>query len=798
MEFSYKKSQKIDKSPFYPEEEMKKHQRILSEKEMDLKDLNIIPYYRNNDYNFGHSHYETQYEYPNNNFYSIDDYYSNYNDFDRIRPPSKELLKTENPKKYTSYSQEKNFNDYNNLNKLYNKSFIENPKHLFDKQDEYYNEYNLGNNYLKGDYNTPYYRNVSPDQYTKKRPMINYTIDVDNNISNNNNSNYDYTNYTTALNTHDNDKFKGKFNHYIINTNNNNYNYNYNNNNSNFNTFNDDYLNYNDMELNTFETNGKNKINNEPYTLNPSNYFYNYFVNKYNHYDDENNEELNQDKNNKIQYFSQKNIKNKYHSERKHMYKNKKEKDKDKEKKELLKRTIEVNEPSLDKDYKYSKSQKKNNFSYKEIKIQNKIFSDRNSKKNNINYNAYNDNNNYIENNPKTIVTEPRERKNKIKIISSIKPAYNIKTIYTSKLMSHEHSRDNINKNTIHTIKTIKRNNFALIKKNNYNLMKRYHINNNTLFISKNNHSKKETIHSKKKNNKNLTNATKKLNINNTSNININNNITNIKINNTITNINNSRNNKSLINNTKIKIIVSKYKINKKNKPLENHKEAKSPPIIVNKPKILIPTKNLNTNRLFKKKNIIKIKLNDNAIKNKKKLNTRKHKCKIVLSKDRKKECEICHKLIDSHLFKIHYNSHPTKIFDWLYLGTFNNACDIEELRRNKINYVLNCAIECVNTKLPPDIKELHLKVKDEQNFDIFEYFDEANDFINKCRNEGGNILIHCKYGISRSPTFIIAYLYKYNKLTIDGALRLLTQKRSQTKPNKGFLDQLYLYEKYF
>ena len=163
-----------------------------------------------------------------------------------------------------------------------------------------------------------------------------------------------------------------------------------------------------------------------------------------------------------------------------------------------------------------------------------------------------------------------------------------------------------------------------------------------------------------------------------------------------------------------------------------------------------------------------------------------------------KKECDICFKLIETHLFKIHYNSHPTRILSWLYLGTFSNACDIEELRRNKINYVLNCAQECNNTKLPPDIKEYHLNVRDVEDFNIIEYFEEANDFINKCRLSGGNILVHCKFGISRSPTFIIAYLYKYDNYSIDEALKFVSQKRNKIKPNKGFMNQLYQYEEFF
>ena len=169
---------------------------------------------------------------------------------------------------------------------------------------------------------------------------------------------------------------------------------------------------------------------------------------------------------------------------------------------------------------------------------------------------------------------------------------------------------------------------------------------------------------------------------------------------------------------------------------------------------------------------------------------------KNLLCKMEKKECNICHKYFDSHLFKIHYNSHPSQIFEWFYLGSFSNACDIKELRKNKINYILNCAIECHNKNLPKNIKELHLKIKDTENFDLINYFEEANEFINKCKLEGGTLLVHCKLGISRSASFVIAYLIKNNNLSVEKALDFVKQKRNQIKPNEGFMNQLKKYER--
>ena len=60
---------------------------------------------------------------------------------------------------------------------------------------------------------------------------------------------------------------------------------------------------------------------------------------------------------------------------------------------------------------------------------------------------------------------------------------------------------------------------------------------------------------------------------------------------------------------------------------------------------------------------------------------------------------------------------------------------------------------------------------------------------------EGGNLLIHCKYGISRSPAILMAYLIQSNKFSVDYALEFVKERRSKIKPNDGFLSQLYKYD---
>ena len=181
---------------------------------------------------------------------------------------------------------------------------------------------------------------------------------------------------------------------------------------------------------------------------------------------------------------------------------------------------------------------------------------------------------------------------------------------------------------------------------------------------------------------------------------------------------------------------------------------------------------------------------------NQDRMNKLKAMGKSMLLGGPKKQCEICNKFIESHLHKIHVNSHPSQIFKWMYLGTFENACDISDLRRLGVNYILNCAKDCKNTQLPKSITELHLNIKDDISFDIFEYFEQGNAFINKVRTKGGVILVHCKFGVSRSPSFVCAFLMKYFNFNLQSALKFIRKKRPIVNPNEGFMTYLDKYEK--
>ena len=161
-----------------------------------------------------------------------------------------------------------------------------------------------------------------------------------------------------------------------------------------------------------------------------------------------------------------------------------------------------------------------------------------------------------------------------------------------------------------------------------------------------------------------------------------------------------------------------------------------------------------------------------------------------------KRRCELCKKLVNNFIYKLHYFSHPSQILNWIFLGNARNANNIEDIINFRIAYVLNCALEVHDKNLPKHIKYCHIKLMDTPQTEIIQFLEKALDFIELARKNKKKVLIHCKLGISRSPSILIAYLVKYMNFTTMTALDFIKSKRKQIQPNPGFLLQLSTYER--
>ena len=160
-------------------------------------------------------------------------------------------------------------------------------------------------------------------------------------------------------------------------------------------------------------------------------------------------------------------------------------------------------------------------------------------------------------------------------------------------------------------------------------------------------------------------------------------------------------------------------------------------------------------------------------------------------------KCPKCSQEIRNNKLKEHLQSnHIIEIIDKIYIGSYLNAKNFQELECNNIKYILNCASECKNL-FEDKIKYLKLDIKDQNDFPIENYFYKGIQFIkDSLNNNDGNILIHCMEGKSRSTTLLMAYLIKYQNENTNSAYKIIKSKRQLTMPNLGFMYKLREYEK--
>ncbi|XP_063378203.1 protein phosphatase Slingshot [Cydia fagiglandana] len=136
----------------------------------------------------------------------------------------------------------------------------------------------------------------------------------------------------------------------------------------------------------------------------------------------------------------------------------------------------------------------------------------------------------------------------------------------------------------------------------------------------------------------------------------------------------------------------------------------------------------------------------------------------------------------------------PTEIFDHVYLGSEWNASNLEELQRNGVRHILNVTRE-IDNFFPGVFDYLNIRVYDDEKTDLLKHWDNTFKYINKARNEGSKVLVHCKMGISRSASVVIAYAMKAYNWNFDKALKHVKAKRGCIKPNNNFLNQLETYQ---
>jgi protein-tyrosine phosphatase len=117
-----------------------------------------------------------------------------------------------------------------------------------------------------------------------------------------------------------------------------------------------------------------------------------------------------------------------------------------------------------------------------------------------------------------------------------------------------------------------------------------------------------------------------------------------------------------------------------------------------------------------------------------------------------------------------------------LYLGNIEYANNIDFLKKNNIEAIINCTENEPFNEYFNDKYKYRISVNDSKDEDNINKFKKdiinAIIFINDNIENNRNIYIHCYWGLMRSATVVAGYLiYKYN-LSIKDAINIVKEQR--------------------
>ena len=148
-------------------------------------------------------------------------------------------------------------------------------------------------------------------------------------------------------------------------------------------------------------------------------------------------------------------------------------------------------------------------------------------------------------------------------------------------------------------------------------------------------------------------------------------------------------------------------------------------------------------------------------------------------------------------------NNDIVSIFPHLYLGTINVCHNEALLKKYNIESIVNCTKDIEFHPYFEEKSFFQIDIEDSKEEENIEEFKEkiinAIYFIDDEIKKEKNVIVHCYWGLMRSPTLIAGYLiYKY-KMDVDCAVQFIQNKKSFTFSHLyNFKDVLNYVHDYF
>lgn len=141
-----------------------------------------------------------------------------------------------------------------------------------------------------------------------------------------------------------------------------------------------------------------------------------------------------------------------------------------------------------------------------------------------------------------------------------------------------------------------------------------------------------------------------------------------------------------------------------------------------------------------------------------------------------------------------------SKINNYLFLSSMEGIADEKKIAELNVTYIISVLQTPI--KIPHNnVRHLLISIPDSAEVNIICYFNQVFSFIEDARKNNTNVLVHCEKGMSRSASFVIAWLMyekhcQGQRVNYQNILHLVQQERVIVSPNPGFTKQLKNFEK--
>ncbi len=134
---------------------------------------------------------------------------------------------------------------------------------------------------------------------------------------------------------------------------------------------------------------------------------------------------------------------------------------------------------------------------------------------------------------------------------------------------------------------------------------------------------------------------------------------------------------------------------------------------------------------------------------------------------------------------KITFVNNYDQILPQLYLGNIESSKDINFLKNNNINAIVNCTENEPFNEYFNDENKFKLRIdikdsRDSENIQLF--YTKIHDSVifieDQIHNKNNNVLVHCYWGFMRSATIIACYLIKRYNFLPNEAIQFIQDRR--------------------